>query len=136
MATGPEYQSLRDDLDVSRKFFPDPSAKRVFDDAEAQYTTVRTIYAGARVIAIRRLLMKAAKLTKYTQNNSQEDPTTIAKALEKLLDIWLAALEQAKKDDEAEENEVIQGQSVVRFGKTAIKPARTLEMPYERFNYR
>lgn len=133
MATQADYQSLRDDLDVSRDLLTDPMAERVYLDSAKQYVTTRTIYTGARLIAIRRLIVKASKLTKYKQNNSEEDPTSIVKALKDLYDIWKdehkAAIEQDDQDAE-------DAMSTVRFGKPALKPQRVIQVPYEPLNYR
>lgn len=133
MATLTDYQSLRDDLDVSRDLLTDPMAKRVYDDAAIQYLTARTIYAGARVIAIRRLLVKAVKLTKYRQNNTDEDPTSIRAGLKDLYSIWQDELKAAFEADVVES---LEGSSTVRFGKPSLKPRSIIQVPYEPTKYR
>ncbi|MCL4863386.1 MAG: hypothetical protein KJZ93_28540 [Caldilineaceae bacterium] len=84
------------------------------------HTDLAAQTAATRVIAIRRLLASSAKLTDYTQNESQEKLSQVFKHLKELLAFWQEELVAAIGASAG---------SAARFGRTRAIPARVREYP-------
>jgi hypothetical protein len=86
MATLTSEQQSR----LRRKLAIADADQTIFTDAQYNdmYTEAEADFNFTIVLAIRDLLMGAAKLSKYTQGQSSEDPTMIAENLRKMLDYY------------------------------------------------
>ena len=121
MATETQRTRLRSDIGADSTSLPDATADDIFTEAGEKYTDADSITAYTRVLAIRRLMANAAKLTDYTQNESQEKQSQIFTNLQKLLAFWLGELDTA-----------VAAASTVgaaRFGGMRRKPKRVREYP-------
>jgi hypothetical protein len=118
MATEPQINRLRADIDANEASLPNPEANDIFAEAGESYTNQKCIDAYARVISIRRIMASAAKLTAYRQNNTQESLDQVFDHLNRLLTIWQTALDDAIKSTSTS--------GAARFGglRRAPKPIR------------
>lgn len=120
MATATERSRLRDDIGANSTTLGDSEADDIYTEAGETYTDTASLYAYARVIAIRRLLASSAKLTSYRQNESQESASDVFKHLKELLSYW---------QDELTGAVALASGGRARFGKTQYKPQRIKEYP-------
>lgn len=121
MATETQRSRLRDDIGADSTSLPDAAADAIFTEAEEVYTDATSLTAYTRVLAIRRLMANAARLTDYTQNESQEKQSQIFAQLKQLLAFWQGELDAA-----------VAAASTIgaaRFGGLRRKPARIKEYP-------
>ena len=121
MATETERARLRSDIGADSTSLPDATADALFVEAGEMYTEAGPIAAYTRVLAIRRLMANAAKLTDYTQNESQEKQSQVFSQLKQLLTFWQSQLDAA-----------IAAASTVgaaRFGGLRRKPKAVREWP-------
>ena len=121
MATETQRVRLRSDIGATVTSLPDDDADDIFTEAGEKYTDADSITAYTRVLAIRRLMANAAKLTEYTQNESQEKQSQVFAQLKQLLAFWLGELDTA-----------VAAASTVgaaRFGGMRRKPKRVREYP-------
>ena len=121
MATETKRSRLRDDIGADSTSLPDVAADAIFTEAEETYTDANSITAYTRVLAIRRLMANAAKLTDYTQNESQEKQSQIFAQLKQLLAFWQSELDSA-----------VAAASTIgaaRFGGLRRKPKAVKEYP-------
>ena len=81
MATETQRVRLRSDIGATVASLPDDDADDIFTEAGEKYTDADSITAYTRVLAIRRLMANAAKLTDYTQNESQEKQSQVFPSL-------------------------------------------------------
>jgi hypothetical protein len=93
MATEAERDALRADIDAPT--LKDEDADAILADAATQYSDPAAAHAGARVIALRRLLAGAAKLTDYRVNASTESRGQVFRHLRDLLTTWQGELDAA-----------------------------------------
>lgn len=121
MATETQRKRLRSDIGANSASLPDGEVDDIFTEAGESYTGTAVIKAYTRVIAIRRLLANAAKLTDYTQNASQEKQSQVFKHLKDLLGYWES--ETATAVSNATTN------GAARFGGLRRKPKRLKEFP-------
>jgi hypothetical protein len=119
MATISQIKRLRADLGANETSLPTSEANDIFDEAGESYTAAAGINAYARVIAIRRLMASAAKLTTYRQNQSSENASDVFKHLKELLTLWEGNLSKISAGS----------QSVVGSGRTRVIPRRIGEFP-------
>ena len=121
MATETERTRLRSDIGATVTSLSDDDADAIFTEAGEKYTDADSITAYTRVLAIRRLLASSAKLTDYTQNQSQEKQSQVFDHLQKLLAFWRGELDTA-----------VSAASTVgaaRFGGMRRKPKKVKEYP-------
>ena len=121
MATETQRSRLRSDIGADSTSLPDVDADAIFTEAEEVYTDANSITAYTRVLAIRRMMANAAKLTDYTQNESQEKQSQIFGQLQKLLAFWQGELDTAVSAASAI--------GAARFGGLRRKPKRIKEYP-------
>lgn len=92
-----QYARLRRDVGTSDAVIDDPMAAAYFAEAEEEYPNdVAKQKAYARVIAIQGIRASSALLTKYSKNQSSEDPTKVFDNLTELLRDWEAKLAKAQ----------------------------------------
>lgn len=121
MATETERTRLRADIGANVTSLPDDDADDIFTEAGEVYTDANSIAAYTRVLAIRRLLASSARLTDYTQNQSQEKQSQVFDHLKALLAFWQNELDTA-----------VSAASTVgaaRFGGMRRKPKKVKEYP-------
>jgi hypothetical protein len=96
-ATATQRSRVRRDLgdNSTPPTFDDVEIDDAFDRAAEEYSDPFVIYAYARVILLDTLIASSAKLVNYRQNQSEEDQSDIAKALERLRKTYAAALNDA-----------------------------------------
>ncbi len=99
MATQLEIDRLRADIGADDTALPDYAADEIYTEAAELYTGVKSIRAGARVIAINRLLAPAANHVDYSQDTTTESASQRFKQLKEYLVIWQAALDTAIADE-------------------------------------
>lgn len=121
MATETQRTRLRSDIGATITSLPDDAADDIFTEAEEMYTDATSITAYTRVLAIRRMMANAAKLTDYTQNESQEKQSQVFAQLKQLLAFWQSELDTA-----------VAAASTIgaaRFGGLRRKPKMVKEYP-------
>ena len=121
MATETERDRLRADIGANVASLPDDDADAIFVEAGEKYTDADSITAYTRVLAIRRLLASSAKLTDYTQNQSQEKQSQVFDHLQKLLAFWRGELETAVSASSVN--------GAAKFGGQRRKPKKVKEYP-------
>lgn len=121
MATETERARLRSDIGADSTSLPDATADALFVEAGEMYTEAGPIAAYTRVLAIRRLMANAARLTDYTQNESQEKQSQIFAQLKQLLAFW-----QGELDDAIAAASTV---GAARFGGLRRKPKAVKEWP-------
>jgi hypothetical protein len=121
MATDTQRDDLRADLGLpaDETVFTDVELDRLYVRAEARYTNTNSIEVYARVLACKQLRAKAANLTDYTQNETQEKLSQIFANLGKM---------QADFESELVISERA-GISSVRIGALKKKPTRLKDFP-------
>lgn len=121
MTTSTERTRFWSDTGTSVTVFTADEVDAIFVEAGEIYTDATSIYAYTRVLGLRRLLASAAKLTDYTQNQSQEKQSQVFDHLRALLTFW-----------QSEANNAVAAAvttSAARFGGQRRKPARIIEYP-------
>jgi hypothetical protein len=119
MATELERERLRKDIGADENSLTNTDADEIFTEAGEEYAAAGQIKAATRVIAIKRLMANAAKLTTYRQNESTENLSDVFKHLEKLLAQWEKELGAS----------TAAGQSSARFGRPRRIPRHIAEFP-------
>lgn len=121
MATTTQRNRLRNDIGADEATLSDTEADAIFTEAGESYTDVPAQTAYTRVIAIRRLLASAAKLTTYQQNQSSEKLSDVFTHLKQLLAFWQGQVDTAVIASSTT--------STARFGGVRSKPSRIKEYP-------
>lgn len=119
MATATERQRLRDDIGANSSALSDSDADEIFVEAGETYTDTASATVYTRVIAIRRLLASASRLTSYKQNESSESLSDVFKHLQELLKHWSGEVDEAIRANSG----------AARFGSVRRKPVRVREYP-------
>lgn len=121
MATELERERLRADIGANATSLPDEDADAIFVEAGEVYSDGTSATAYTRVLAIRRLLASAARLTDYTQNASQEKQSQVFSHLKQLLVFWQDELDAAVAGAATS--------GAARFGGQRRSPKRIQEYP-------
>lgn len=118
-----DYQALRDDTGRTEDTLDDTAAEAKFVQAESLYPTAG-VYAGARVLLLRKDWQDASQQADYTQNEESEKLSQIADAKRALLLYW-----EGRVTADIANDTLLNGSSAVRSGRSTRKPARIKEYP-------
>jgi hypothetical protein len=105
--------------DASGLVFGDAEVDAIWDEAAELYDDARLTMLQARLMGLDRLLVDAAKLTTYKQNQSSENQSDVFKALQMLRAVWAADLAAGEAGTLL----------TVQMSSTQKKPQRTREWP-------
>jgi hypothetical protein len=121
--TDADYEYLREDTGRTDDTLDDSAAEAIYLQAESIYATAG-VYAGARVLILRKDWATASSQADYTQNEESEKLSQIADAKKALLLYWEGRLTADIAQDAA-----VNGSGSVRSGRSTRKPARIKEYP-------
>lgn len=121
-ATTDEQSYFRRKLDGTETSMPDEYIDELFDEVEAVYSGYsRTVIVQAALISgMDDLIIKATKLTDYTQNQSSEKRSQVIAALERVRARYVAKLDELVKKEQG---------PAVRWGGMVKVPRRRREYP-------
>lgn len=120
MPTDAQRDAVRYDLSASSSVMPDTEIDLLYDRSTALYSgNDEAIEAKVRLLAIRAILISAAKMVDYTQNQSSEKLGQVFDHLYKIRTIFADDLLIALSDA---------GVSV-NYGGLRRKPSRIIESP-------
>lgn len=124
MVTDTQRIDFRNAVGDTGSVFDDPAIDLKFKQAAVKYPSGsdELLLASAVVSGLRELLVNAARLTSYTQNQTSESAGQVFDHLQALLKFWKGELAEASKGS----------YSGVRFGAALkAKPERHEEYPDE-----
>lgn len=121
MATTTQRTRFWLDTGTTVAVFDNDEVDALFDEAAETYSDADAIKAYTRVLGIQRLLANAAKLTDYTQNQSQEKQSQVFDHLKSLLSFWQGETSKANANASTS--------GAARFAGVRRKPKRIMELP-------
>lgn len=121
MATATQRTRFWLDTGTTVAVFDNDEVDALFEEAAETYSDADAIKAYTRVLGIQRLLANAAKLTDYTQNQSQEKQSQVFDHLKSLLSFWQGETSKANANASTS--------GAARFAGVRRKPKRIMELP-------